>query len=92
MLTVTERAAERLRESIEATDIAEDQTLRLVQTDAGLELAIDEEREGDQVVQSAGRTVLVIDPEVGALVDGATLDAVEGPQGARLVLQGPGQS
>lgn len=92
MLTVTDRAAERLKESIEATDIADEQTLRLVQTDAGLELAIDQERDGDQVVRSAGRTVLVIDADVGVLVDGATLDAVEGPQGPRLVLQGPAQA
>lgn len=87
MLSVTDKAAAALHESLEASTTEESQALRLTRTAEGLALSLDEQREGDQVVQHDDRTVLVIEEEISSALAGATLDATETPEGPRLVLQ-----
>jgi hypothetical protein len=60
--------------------------LRLVAEKCQLGLALDEPREGDQVVGQEGRSVLIIDPSTSELVEDRTLDVIETPQGTRLGL------
>ena len=38
-------------------------------------------------MSDAGRDVLVVEPTISDALDGATLDAVDSPDGARLVLK-----
>jgi len=87
MLNVTDKAAAALHESLEASTSEESHALRLTRTAEGLALALDEQREGDQVVEHDDRTVLVIEEEISRALAGATLDATETPEGPRLVLQ-----
>jgi Fe-S cluster assembly iron-binding protein IscA len=87
VLNVSEKAAELLFASLQASRKEESEVLRLIQTREGLGLAIDKEGEGDQVVQHDNNKVLVIQPEISQALDGATLDAVETPDGQRLTLQ-----
>jgi Fe-S cluster assembly iron-binding protein IscA len=89
MLSVSERAAGLLRESLEASNTEETQVLRLVRMAEGLGLAVDEEREGDQVVEHEDKKVLVIEPAISQALDGATIDAVQTPEGERLTIQRP---
>lgn len=63
--------------------------LRLVpsaqqQGSSQLALTLDEPRDGDEVVEHDGRSVLILDSSTASLVDNLTLDVVETPQGARL--------
>lgn len=89
MLNVTDKAAATLHATLDANDPEADQVLRLRQSAEGLGLVMDEEREGDQVVAHEERSVLVIEPAVAQALDGAVIDAVDTPEGQRLVLQAP---
>lgn len=90
MISVTEKAVDVLARTLEESDASEDQALRLARAPQGeFGLAIDEERSGDQVVKQAERAVLLVDEEVSAVLDGATLDVVESPEGTRLTLRMP---
>lgn len=92
MLTVTEKAAATLRDTIDANTSEEAQVLRLASSAQGFGLTMDEERDGDQVVTHEERKVLVIAEDVVQALDGATVDAVETPEGQRLVIQSPEQA
>lgn len=85
-LSVTDRAAEALHKTLENVEREPDQVLRLVAESAGLTLALDEPREGDEVVEYQGDTVMVFEPAIGDRLDGVTLDFAEGPEGGRLTL------
>lgn len=88
MLSVTDKAVDILAQSLEASEANEGQSLRLARTPQGeFGLAIDEEREGDQVVKHAEKPILVVDQEVSSALDGAVLDVVESPEGQRLTLR-----
>jgi Fe-S cluster assembly iron-binding protein IscA len=89
MLTVTEKAAEALSDALQAADSDDSHVLRLASSGEGLGLALDEERDGDQVVVHEERKVLVIEAEVAQALTGAVVDAVDTPEGRRLVLQSP---
>lgn len=89
MLNVTEKAAAALGTSLQDTTQEEHEVFRLHRTPDGLGLAIDEERDGDQVVEHDSKKVLVIEETIASELDGAQLDAVETPEGQRLVLQAP---
>lgn len=91
MLSVTEQAAEVLTKTLESNEIPDGQGLRLARNDAGeFGLAVDERREGDQIVSSGEREVLFVESEVADALDGAILDVAEAPDGARLALRMPG--
>lgn len=90
MLNVTEKAADALAKSLESSEATDEQSLRLARTPHGeFGLAIDEERDGDQVVKQEERSILVIDEEVSTALDGAILDVADSPEGQRLTLRMP---
>ncbi|HXG41497.1 MAG TPA: hypothetical protein VNL95_02095 [Dehalococcoidia bacterium] len=85
-LVVTDRAAELLKEI--KLELAEtpDKTLRLIQRSGGFELAFDEARSDDHVYHSGDVPVLLVSPEVAAVLANATIDAEETDEGPRLTL------
>ena len=90
MLNVTGAAIEQLNHMLDRTDGAESQGIRLIENGGELRLQLDTPQTGDQVVEAGDRPVLLVDPDLSNALDGATLDAVEGPGGDRqLTLKGP---
>ena len=72
-------------------DTMADCGFRLV-ADSGAEttalgLALDSTRAGDQVIEHEGLTVLIIDGDASALVNGLVLDVIETPDGRGLTLR-----
>ncbi|HUF53856.1 MAG TPA: hypothetical protein VMR52_08810 [Dehalococcoidia bacterium] len=89
MINVTAEAKGVLATTLEASDALEGQALRLALSPEGrYGLTIDGEREGDQTVEHEDRAVLLLDQQVATSLDGATLEAIESPDGARLSLRG----
>lgn len=92
MLSVTEQAADVLTKTLESNDVPDGQGLRLARNAAGeFGLAVDEKRDGDQIVASSEREVLFVDEDVSQALDGAVLDVTEAPDGTRLALRMPGE-
>lgn len=92
MINVTEKALGMLENSLIANQANEGDALRLARNPEGeFGLALDQEREGDHVVKSEERPVLIVDKGVSDALDGATLDVDESPAGARLTLRMPEQ-
>ena len=87
MLNVTDKAAAAFQKMLEGSREAEGDVLRLSQSAGEIGLAIDQEHEGDQVVEYEERKVLAIESDVSKKLDGATIDVVDSPEGQRLVLQ-----
>lgn len=87
MINVTESAKEELkRMSLQVTDQPES-TLRLVANGEGqLGLVADSEREGDQLIEHQGATVLLVDKELSAALEGVGIDCQDAGDGPRLVL------
>lgn len=54
---------------------------------AQLTLALDAQRQDDQVVEHEGRSVLMLDASTAPLVENLTLDVVDTPEGTRLSLR-----
>ena len=96
MITVTERAKEHLKETLDAnTDesAAEPQGLRLGMTGPGqFGLGLDTERDGDEVVEHEGSKVLMVEGELATRLQGITLDLQATGEGEQLVMQMPGES
>ena len=87
MLTVTEKAARYLRESLARKKEGAPEAIRIVQTEEGYQLTLDDPKEGDQMFEQEGQNYLLVDAEVGeALGDEAKLDLQESRQGAKLTL------
>jgi Fe-S cluster assembly iron-binding protein IscA len=90
MIHITEKASNALLEALQANASDEAQGLRLTHVvGQGYGLALDMEREGDQVIEHQSRKVLLVAQALGEQLDGAVLDAVDLPEGARLSLQMP---
>jgi len=86
MLTVTEQAAAKLREAIQAQTEDPELAIRLVPSAARprqLDMALDKEKEGDQVVESEGAKVLFVSAELAQALDGMVIDCQDTPQGAQ---------
>ncbi len=93
MVTVTERAKEKLKElksqslsqiNVEASNVG----LRLDQASPGqLGIFPDSPREGDQIVEHEGAPLLFVGPAIAQAVSGTTIDC-EG-DGAQLVIKAP---
>lgn len=88
MLTVTPEAVDYLALLLERHEVAPPQSVRLVFSAPGaIGLMLDEPRDEDDVVVTEDeRPVLLLDPDMSIAMEGATLDAVESPEGERLVL------
>jgi len=93
MVTVSERAKERLFEQKQAAKL-DDSTvgLRVAPGPTGQWMLIaDHEREDDQIVEHRGSTVLLLDPVAQSALDGVQLDCVQTTDGQiELVLVAPG--
>jgi Fe-S cluster assembly iron-binding protein IscA len=89
MLTVTTEAAEKLKEAIQAQAIDPELAIRLIPSPANpnqLAMALDKEKEGDQVVESEGVKVLIISSELSEALDGMVIDCQDTPEGAQFSL------
>jgi Fe-S cluster assembly iron-binding protein IscA len=76
MLAVTERAATELREPLEANEATWEQGVKLCPDgQGGVQVGIGTADAGDQVLRDDGRPLLIVDPVLSGLVEGATLDA-----------------
>lgn len=71
---VTEAARDELMGLLDRLGLPEERAARFVVQGDRLRLTFDERRTGDVGVALAGRTVLVLDPEVADLLDGQQLD------------------
>lgn len=58
--------------------------LRLVAQGSEVGLSLDRRRDGDEVVEQDGRSVLIVDGTTAEQMVGMTLDVVETPEGVRL--------
>ncbi len=90
MLTVTDKAAQYVRETLKKESAPG--AFRIVGTEEGYRFALDEAQEGDQVFEHEGENYLLLDTEVGVALSGATLDVQESPDGTRLILSQGGTS
>ncbi len=91
MVTVTERAAQLLKDIQEGHEESASKVLRLVNRGDSFEFAFDERREDDQVVQSGDTEVLLVGTDVGDLLGEATIDCQETPAGPRFTLSTEGE-
>ena len=90
MLTVTDRAAQYLRESLTRKEAGAPEALRIVQADEGYQLTLDNAKDGDQVFEHDGQNYLLLDANVGEALSSAILDLYESPQGLSLTLTAGG--
>ena len=93
MITVTERAKEHLKNTLEANcdeAVEDSQGLRLGMTGPGqFGLGLDTPREGDEVVEHDGSKVLMVEGELAGRLNGLTLDIQDTGEGEQLVMQMP---
>ncbi|MFP4174003.1 MAG: iron-sulfur cluster biosynthesis family protein [Candidatus Hydrogenedentota bacterium] len=89
-LTVTDSATAALKEVLENVEHEPEQVLRLVFDGQGeLNLALDSEKEEDQVVEQEGAKIMVIEPDVGEKLEGAVLDVKESEEGMAFTIRPP---
>jgi Fe-S cluster assembly iron-binding protein IscA len=88
MITVTERAKERLKEMLRSETDDPSVGLRLATAPSGqFGIAPDREREDDQVVEHQGSPVLLVGQEMANTIGDATIDYDESPPAPRLVIK-----
>ncbi len=88
MVTITPSALEELKRIRESNDFEPQQCLRLaIVAPQTLGLVLDEAGEEDQVEELAGVRVLLVSPDIGQALDGASFDfeSSEEGKGFRLV-------
>ncbi len=86
MLNVTDKAVTWFSETLDANRENDSDVLRLSQAAGGMEMAIDQEQDGDQVIEHDERKVLVVERQLADALDGATIDIVDSPEGRHLAL------
>ena len=93
MLNVSDKAIEVIEQALDTNEVEDNQALRLAKNAEGeFGLALDEQKDGDQVIAKEERALLYVDSEVSNKLDGATLDVVDSPGGVRLALSMPNKS
>lgn len=92
MVTVTEQAAQLLKEIQEGQEEGASKVVRLVNRGDRFEFAFDEHREGDHVIQSGDTDVLLVGTDVSELLGDATIDCQETPTGPRFTLSTQGEA
>jgi Fe-S cluster assembly iron-binding protein IscA len=86
-VSVTEAAAEQLHNILLENQTTEETTLRLVPQPGGrLGIALDQQGAEDESIEAAGETVLVVAPDVAAMLDGSVIDVLETAQGPKLTI------
>lgn len=89
MVTVTASATERIRKDMQAAETEPEVGIRLILSPSipnQIEVVLDKEKEGDQIVESEGVKILLIDPEIGQRLEGVVIDYEQMPQGGRFSL------
>ena len=89
MVTVTESAAKKLREDLQAAATDPEVGIRLTPSPSmpnRIQMVLDEKREGDQVVESEGVKILLLDPEIAQVLEGMVIDYEETPQAVRFTI------
>lgn len=89
MVTVTEPAAQKLRENLQAVATDPEVGIRLIlssTTPNRIEMVLDKDKEGDQVVESEGAKILLLDPQIAQLLEGMVIDYEEKPQGGKFTV------
>lgn len=85
-LTVTDGAKQRLKELLLANSDDPSLGLRLAAASGQCGLLLDQGAPGDYVIEHEGLKVLLVEPELAALLAGATLAIEDTPQGSKVVL------
>lgn len=86
-LAVTEQAGAVLKQVLNSVEREPEQVLRLVTDQQGiLNLALDSEREGDQVVTHEGDVVMVIEAPLSEQLSGSTMDVKSTAEGPALTI------
>ena len=87
MIGATDRAKQELKRILDANTDKPEACLRLTADDQGqLGLAIDVERQGDQVIEHADSKVLLVEKDLADTLEGITIDVEDTPEGAKLVI------
>jgi Fe-S cluster assembly iron-binding protein IscA len=87
MLTVTEAAKQRLRETLLVnTDDREDGLRLKIKSPGQLGLVLDRQSPTDNVIEHEGLKVLLVQPEVYELLRKATLDVQKSSDGTKLTI------
>lgn len=86
MLTVTDKAARFLRESLTRKEEGAPEAIRIVYTEEGYQLTLDDPNDGDQTFEQDGQNYLVVATDLGEALNEAKLDVQDSPQGANLTL------
>ena len=93
MIGVTEQAKQELKKILAANTEEPEACLRITSDDKGLfGLAIDMEREGDQVIEHEGSKLLVAEKEIANELQGVTMDIEGTPDGNKFVITGESES
>ena len=93
MVVVTESARQELKRILTNNTDELEACLRLIANDQGqLGLAMDMEREGDQVVEHEDSKVLVVEKELADRLQGITMDFVDTPEGGSLAIHSESES
>ncbi len=88
-LTVTEPAAEKMKEAIRAKTTDPEAGFRFVSSPSRpnhLKMVLDKAKEGDQVVENEGVKILLLSPEVVPMLEGMVIDYQETPQGGGFIV------
>ena len=86
MVTVTERAAQLLKEIQEGHEESASKVVRLLNRGDRYEFAFDERHEDDQVIQCGDIDVLLVGTDVSELLGDASIDCQDTPTGPRFTL------
>ena len=87
MLTVTDNAKDKLMETLLLNTDDREIGLRLSMKSPGqLGLVLDKGLPTDEVVEHEGLKVLLVEPELVELLEGATFDVQDTPEGSKLVV------
>jgi hypothetical protein len=96
MIRLTERATLGLKEILATNGTPKDRAVKLVPGESGgLAMVIGRPKEGDAVVESEQRPLLIVDASMSARLDGVVLDASDEEateqkdKGPRFFLRGP---
>jgi len=83
---VTATAKEKLEEALQVQTTDPEVAISIIASPSGpnrLEWVLDEEKEGDEVVETEGGIkVLLIEPDLAPALDGLVIDRQETPEGA----------
>ncbi len=94
MITVTATAKEKLKELLQKQITEPEEAIRIVRSPSEpnrLELVLDKEKEGDQVVETEeGTKILLIASDLAPVLKGLVIDYQETPQGTGFTISMPG--